>query len=196
MITFNNGVATKPKVRAAIRHQVSISTIIHSHGFPLAQCRTRDIGPDGMFIKSEPLRVSKNTVLALEFDLPLGSATRHYRLPVFLGRRTTDQSEEGIQLIFLLHKEDLIRSYENDLNSFIDHADRFPESDEVDSNKASLIREIVISRRGHSANFKQESGKVPFSRHDMNISSKLFQLGEIWTTEPVEYSTAVCVVGS
>jgi hypothetical protein len=179
VITSNKGAATKHQVRAAVRHRVSINTIIHSHGFPLTQCTTRDIGPDGMFIKTEPLRVSKNTVLALEFELPIGSAIKHYRLPVFPGRRTTDQSEEGIQLIFLLHKEDLVRSYENDLNSFISHGDRFPDSDQVDLNKESSIREIVLSRRGPSADFERELGNVFFSKQAISISSKLFQLCEI-----------------
>jgi hypothetical protein len=196
VITSNKGVATNYKVRATVRHQVSINAIIHSHGFPLAQCITRDIGPDGMFIKTEPLRVSKNTVLALEFDLSIGSATKHYRLPVFPGRRTTDRSEEGIQLIFLLHKEDVVRSYENDLNSFISHVDGFPDSDQVDLGKGSSIREIVLSRRGHSAAFEQESENVSFSKHDISISSKLFQLCEIWTNNIAEYSNEVGVCSS
>jgi hypothetical protein len=85
VITSNKDAAIKHQIRAAVRHQVSINAILYCHGFPLAQCTTRDIGPDGMFIKTGPLRVSKNTVLALEFELSIGSATQHYRLPVFLG---------------------------------------------------------------------------------------------------------------
>jgi hypothetical protein len=160
MITSNNGVATKHQVRATVRHHVSINAIIYSHGFPLAQCATRDIGLDGMFIKTEPLRVSKNTVLALEFDLPLGSAARHYRLPVFVGRRTTDQSEEGIQLIFLLHKEDLVRSYGNDLNSFIDRMNRQLTLDHVGLQERDVKSDLIMLRQTPSSDSERKLVKT------------------------------------
>ena len=119
--TSNIGVNNRYKIRTTKRHPVSITTIIHSHGFPLAQRETRDIGPDGMFIRTEPLIFPKNTVLALEFNLNIGGDPKRYRLPVFLGRRASDRSEEGLQLVFLLYREDVVRSYGNDLGSFLNH---------------------------------------------------------------------------
>ncbi len=79
------------------REPLNIKITIFRHSFPYAVRRSKNIGPDGIFVSTDPLNFTKNTYLEVEFELANNLGPRVFRLPVYVGHIT----EKGMNLLFV-----------------------------------------------------------------------------------------------
>jgi len=78
--------------RWSLRKRLTTGVLIYRHGIPVTPCESRDVGLEGMFVKSGPLNYFRNTRLDVEFSLncpDTGQAVR-YRLPAVVVHTAND----------------------------------------------------------------------------------------------------------
>jgi hypothetical protein len=81
------------KFKDAVRTPVELSVTLYAHGYPLAEAKARNIGPEGMFVEAQGLPRSRNTYLEVEFELKDRKGVKLYRLPVYVATSETEGSD-------------------------------------------------------------------------------------------------------
>jgi len=82
------------------RFKVNIEVFLYHRGGSAIKCKTYNAGSAGIFIKSAPDTLVKNTFLEVEFEE--GSNLRHKKPRVFrLRALTVHSSKKGVGLMFL-----------------------------------------------------------------------------------------------
>ena len=110
------------EARRSQRKPLSRQAYIYCHGYPSAYGRIRNLGPDGLLLKTNSLDISRNTLVEVEFSLTDRQSTQQHRLPVFIGRRSNDRSAEGIELVFYEFKVKELLDFRQELRSLADES--------------------------------------------------------------------------
>jgi len=115
--------ASQYKSRCGNRENLEIEVLLYCHGFPRASTNTINIGLDGMRVNVNPLCVSKNTTVEVEFELGFSQGRTPFRLFVFPGRRQAEISGESCELIFLDYNTEMLSLFrrtveESNMNDF------------------------------------------------------------------------------
>ncbi len=80
------------------RSLLSISVLLYQNGIPVARCRTRDVGSEGMFVECGSAICAKNAVIDVEFEAPTpGGESKRYSLPAMV----MHVADDGMGLIVL-----------------------------------------------------------------------------------------------
>ena len=80
------------------RLSLSIGVLLYQNGIPVARCRTRNVGAEGMFVDCGSAICAKNAVIDVEFEAPAGNGeNKRYSLPAMV----MHVCEDGMGLIFL-----------------------------------------------------------------------------------------------
>lgn len=82
------------------RYPAIVDVQLYQHDRPVARCKARDVGIEGMFVDTGPLLYRANTLLEVEFEVELNRRfhrSRSYRLPVIV----VHHANEGIGLMIL-----------------------------------------------------------------------------------------------
>jgi hypothetical protein len=83
--------------RWSVRKATSMPVMIYVHGSPMAACRARNVGLEGIYLEVSSPMFSPESILEVEFTLPDGEEHRLYRLPGVV-KHVTDG---GVGVMFL-----------------------------------------------------------------------------------------------
>ncbi len=81
--------------RWSARKTVDAQAVIYQRGARIVRGSIGDIGLEGLFVRTGPVRLRTNTLVEVEFSIPTGGMTT-FRIPALI----THRSEEGIGLMF------------------------------------------------------------------------------------------------
>ena len=82
--------------RWGARKAISIETALYHNNKLVIRCIGQNIGRGGMFVKSGPLYLSKNTRVELKFSLPTHQGNNQFHLPAVI----THNARDGLGLMF------------------------------------------------------------------------------------------------
>ena len=67
--------------RVYARYPGQIKFLLYRNRIPVVTCQSENIGPDGMFVQSNPVSYTKNTIVEVEFETRQGGSASRFRLP-------------------------------------------------------------------------------------------------------------------
>lgn len=82
--------------RCSVRLPVAMNVLLYHNNIPVVHCKTRDISPDGMFVRSGPLKYKANTLLKVEFQAESNAVRKSHMLPAMV----VHHSNSGLGLMF------------------------------------------------------------------------------------------------
>ena len=82
--------------RCSVRLPIAMDVLLYHNNIPVVHCKTNDIGPEGMFVKSGSLKYRINTVLKVEFHTKKGVETKSYMLSAMV----VHHANNGLGLMF------------------------------------------------------------------------------------------------
>ena len=82
--------------RCSVRLPVAMNVLLYHNNIPVVHCKTSDISPDGMFVRSGPLKYRANTLLKVEFQ-DEGDAARKFHM---LSAMVVHHAKNGLGLMF------------------------------------------------------------------------------------------------
>ena len=94
------------------RKAIKINVMLHHNGIPVAHCRCRDLGIEGVFVESGPLTYPKNTLLDLAFLSDANEITTRVKVMVIhssgsgLGLRFTNFGMDGLRAVKKVYYRD------------------------------------------------------------------------------------------
>ncbi|WP_455201107.1 PilZ domain-containing protein [Kaarinaea lacus] len=82
--------------RCSVRLPIAMNVLLYHNNIPVVHCKTDDIGADGMFVKSGPLKYRTNTILKVEFRSGKGSESRSHMITAMV----VHHAKNGLGLMF------------------------------------------------------------------------------------------------
>ncbi len=82
--------------RCSVRLPVAMDVLLYHNNIPVVHCKTHDIGADGMFVDSGPLRYQTNTMLKVEFQTRKGNVQKSHMLSAMV----VHHAKNGLGLMF------------------------------------------------------------------------------------------------
>ncbi len=67
--------------RRSIRHEFELTVGIYHRGTWVGTCQTKDISTGGMFLRTKPESLKRNSLIEVTFDRPGSNGAKRYRLP-------------------------------------------------------------------------------------------------------------------
>lgn len=82
--------------RCSVRLPFAMNVLLYHNNIPVVHCKTHDIGADGMFVKSGPLKYRTNTMLKVEFQSNKGGGRSSHMLTAMV----VHHANNGLGLMF------------------------------------------------------------------------------------------------
>lgn len=82
--------------RCSVRLPIAMNVLLYHNNIPVVHCKTDDIGADGVFVKSGPLKYRTNTMLKLEFQTEKDNGRKSYMLSAMV----VHHAKNGLGLMF------------------------------------------------------------------------------------------------
>ena len=70
--------------RCSVRLPVAINVLLYHNNIPVVHCKTRNIGADGMFVRTGSLKYGTNTMLKVEFKPEEGHDIHSHLMPAMV----------------------------------------------------------------------------------------------------------------
>ena len=82
--------------RCSVRLPVVVNVLLYHNNIPVVHCKTRNIGADGMFVRTGSLKYGTNTILKVEFKPEEGKGSLSHIIPALVVHHAND----GMGLMF------------------------------------------------------------------------------------------------
>lgn len=82
--------------RCSVRLPIAMNVLLYHNNIPVVHCKTNDIGADGLFVQSGPLKYKTNTMLKVEFQSGKGGESRSHMITAMV----VHHAKNGLGLMF------------------------------------------------------------------------------------------------
>lgn len=89
----------------------AIKVMLYHNGIPVAICKTRDIGVEGVFVETGSMVYRNNTLLKIEFEVISNNSRQLYRLSAIV----VHSSGKGLGLFILDRESEALNAWCNGL---------------------------------------------------------------------------------
>ncbi|WP_455220808.1 PilZ domain-containing protein [Kaarinaea lacus] len=95
--------------RCSVRLPVAMDVLLYHNNVPVVHCKTRNIGADGMFVRTGSLKFGTNTMLKVEFKPGEGRDQHCHMMPALVVHHAND----GMGLMFPGGDSDSMKVWRN-----------------------------------------------------------------------------------